>query len=37
MKPIIQGNVAKNCHPEGLLKAIDKQIAYVESRRDLWA
>ncbi|WP_343711733.1 enoyl-ACP reductase FabV [Kosakonia radicincitans] len=36
MKPIIQGNVAKNCHPEGLLKAIDKQIAYVESHGEIY-
>lgn len=27
----IIGNVAKNCHPLGLLKNIDNQISYVES------
>ncbi len=36
MKPIIQGNVAKNCHPEGLLQAIEKQIAYVESHGEIY-
>lgn len=36
MKPIIQGNVAKNCHPEGLLSVIDKQIEYVEANGEIY-
>lgn len=36
MKPIIQGNVAKNCHPEGLLSVIDKQIEYAESNGEIY-
>lgn len=36
MEPVIQGNVARNCHPEGLRQGIDKQIAYVESSGQIY-
>ncbi|QHM95100.1 enoyl-ACP reductase FabV [Kosakonia sacchari] len=36
MELIIQGNVAKNCHTEGLRQGIDKQINYVESHGEIY-